>query len=251
MEFEVFCVCLHLMVTFPFFQFFFFRVLQSCFLVFVIFKVAHQRMLRLLDVHLFSQDDIDLNGVVVNWPSNIAPVFDENEMVRRECSFQLLLPFCLLQVQYCLFAKGLNARPVFSLNENWKCFQKLRVGTKARAWKSTYILTFFAFGTAYSQGKTAQWEASRRQAWEGSSWNWEVHKVRISCHFSFLWFPSHIINTFSSRCHCKPSCFHFFDLFFSWLCASGKGHSKRPAPSYDELYLANLVLNETKSFEIS
>ena len=38
-------------------------------------------MAYLLDVHLFPQEDIDLNTRVLLWPHEIGPIFDINEEV--------------------------------------------------------------------------------------------------------------------------------------------------------------------------
>ena len=42
-------------------------------------KESHQRMSYLLDVYLFSDDDIQLNKDVLLWPQKINPVFDKND----------------------------------------------------------------------------------------------------------------------------------------------------------------------------
>ncbi len=41
-------------------------------------------MAYLLEVHLFDKDDIDLNTKVILWPSDIGPVFDQNEELINE-----------------------------------------------------------------------------------------------------------------------------------------------------------------------
>lgn len=39
------------------------------------------RLMFLIGVHLFSEEDIKLNGEVFNWRHYIEPVFDESEIV--------------------------------------------------------------------------------------------------------------------------------------------------------------------------
>ena len=41
-------------------------------------------MAYLLDTHLFPQEDIDLNTLVLLWPENIGPIFDKNEELTAE-----------------------------------------------------------------------------------------------------------------------------------------------------------------------
>ncbi len=40
---------------------------------------AHTRMQYLLDVYIFSSDDLDLNSQVLMWPKNINPIFEKND----------------------------------------------------------------------------------------------------------------------------------------------------------------------------
>ncbi len=42
-------------------------------------KEAHTRMQYLLDIYIFSNEDLDLNSQVLMWPKNINPVFDQND----------------------------------------------------------------------------------------------------------------------------------------------------------------------------
>lgn len=44
-------------------------------------KELKKSMAYLLDVHLFPQEDIDLNTRVLLWPHEIGPIFDRNEEV--------------------------------------------------------------------------------------------------------------------------------------------------------------------------
>ena len=42
-------------------------------------KESHTRMSYLLDVHIFSDGDIQLNKDILLWPQKINPVFDKND----------------------------------------------------------------------------------------------------------------------------------------------------------------------------
>ena len=42
-------------------------------------------MLYLIDVHIFSADDIKLNTKTLRWPSNIKPVFEQNTEIVEDC----------------------------------------------------------------------------------------------------------------------------------------------------------------------
>lgn len=42
---------------------------------------SFNRLSYLLDVFTFTQDDMSLNSTVLNWPKNIAPIFDQNDEV--------------------------------------------------------------------------------------------------------------------------------------------------------------------------
>lgn len=42
---------------------------------------SRNRLAYLLDVYMFSPEDIQLNSNVLNWPTLINPVFDENDDV--------------------------------------------------------------------------------------------------------------------------------------------------------------------------
>ena len=42
-------------------------------------------MLYLIDVHIFSEDDIKLNTMTLRWPSNIKPVFEQNTEIVEDC----------------------------------------------------------------------------------------------------------------------------------------------------------------------
>lgn len=44
-------------------------------------KALLTSMTFLLDTHLFPKEDIDLNSRVLLWPTDIQPIFDENEEV--------------------------------------------------------------------------------------------------------------------------------------------------------------------------
>ncbi len=50
-------------------------------------KDLRYQMAYLLEIHLFDKDDIDLNTKVVLWPSDIGPVFDQNEELINETRF--------------------------------------------------------------------------------------------------------------------------------------------------------------------
>uniref|UniRef100_A0A8C4T2P1 Dynein axonemal heavy chain 12 n=1 Tax=Erpetoichthys calabaricus TaxID=27687 RepID=A0A8C4T2P1_ERPCA len=45
---------------------------------------SHRRLNYLVDVHLFSQEDLKLNSTVLLWPEKINPIFDRNEEVIQE-----------------------------------------------------------------------------------------------------------------------------------------------------------------------
>lgn len=42
---------------------------------------SFNRLSYLLDVFTFTQEDLSLNSTVLNWPKNIAPIFDQNDEV--------------------------------------------------------------------------------------------------------------------------------------------------------------------------
>ena len=42
-------------------------------------------MLYLIDVHIFSEEDIKLNTLTLGWPSNIKPVFEQNTEIVEDC----------------------------------------------------------------------------------------------------------------------------------------------------------------------
>ena len=42
-------------------------------------------LLYLIDVHIFSEDDIKLNTLTLGWPSNIKPVFEQNTEIVEDC----------------------------------------------------------------------------------------------------------------------------------------------------------------------
>ena len=44
-------------------------------------KDLRAQMAYLLDIHLFGKEDIDLNTKVALWPTEIGPIFDQNEEV--------------------------------------------------------------------------------------------------------------------------------------------------------------------------
>ncbi|XP_020624937.1 dynein heavy chain 12, axonemal-like [Orbicella faveolata] len=44
-------------------------------------KESFIRLSYLLDVFTFTQDDMNLNSTVLNWPNNIAPIFDQNDEI--------------------------------------------------------------------------------------------------------------------------------------------------------------------------
>lgn len=56
---------------------------------------SFNRLSYLLDVFTFTQDDMSLNSTVLNWPNNIAPIFDQNdeviEFVQMEISSVIIL----------------------------------------------------------------------------------------------------------------------------------------------------------------
>lgn len=47
-------------------------------------KELRRHMAYLLDTHLFDKVDIDLNTEVIMWPTNISPIFDQNEELMNE-----------------------------------------------------------------------------------------------------------------------------------------------------------------------
>ncbi len=47
-------------------------------------KELKRAMAYLLGVHLFPQEDIDLNAKVILWPHEIGPIFDQNEELTTE-----------------------------------------------------------------------------------------------------------------------------------------------------------------------
>jgi len=58
-------------------------------IVSVAFQEAHDRMYTLLDLFIFSPDDVDLNKKVLTWPRNINPIFDQNDEVRYQCKLEI------------------------------------------------------------------------------------------------------------------------------------------------------------------
>ena len=51
---------------------------------------SFNRLSYLLDVFTFTQEDMSLNSTVLNWPNNIAPIFDQNDEVLFCCIFYCL-----------------------------------------------------------------------------------------------------------------------------------------------------------------
>ena len=47
-------------------------------------RELRRHMAYLLDTHLFEKEDIDLNTEVMMWPTNINPIFDQNEELTNE-----------------------------------------------------------------------------------------------------------------------------------------------------------------------
>ena len=58
-------------------------------------KEVKVRLDYLLNNHLFSPEDIELNSMTVTWPKRIQPIFDKNDEV---CFFFHFWRFCLIQV---------------------------------------------------------------------------------------------------------------------------------------------------------
>lgn len=60
---------------------------------------TQHRLNYLLDVHLFSAEDLHLNSVVLLWPQNILPIFDLNdEVLCAFFSYFYLLLFYVLRI---------------------------------------------------------------------------------------------------------------------------------------------------------
>jgi len=51
----------------------------------------------LLDLYLFSPEDIELNKKVLTWPKNMNPIFDQNDEVWIWCYFWLCYGYNSLQ----------------------------------------------------------------------------------------------------------------------------------------------------------
>lgn len=48
---------------------------------------SRKRLNFLLDIHMFSEEDIKLNSTVLTWPKNIQPVFEANDDVSNQVNF--------------------------------------------------------------------------------------------------------------------------------------------------------------------
>ena len=48
-------------------------------------ETSKGHLLYLIDVHIFSEDDIKLNTKTLRWPSNIKPVFEQNTEIVEDC----------------------------------------------------------------------------------------------------------------------------------------------------------------------
>ena len=46
---------------------------------------SKKHLLYLIDVHIFSEDDINLNTKTLKWPINIKPVFEQNTEIVEDC----------------------------------------------------------------------------------------------------------------------------------------------------------------------
>ena len=57
---------------------------------------SFNRLSYLLDVFTFTQDDMSLNSTVLNWPNNIAPIFDQNDEVNIK-----VLPMKIRELTLC------------------------------------------------------------------------------------------------------------------------------------------------------
>lgn len=60
----------------------------------IFLQESFNRLSYLLDVFTFTQEDMSLNSEVLNWPKNIAPIFDQND--------EVVIPFCLFSYMYFL-----------------------------------------------------------------------------------------------------------------------------------------------------
>ena len=46
---------------------------------------SKKHLLYLIDVHIFSEEDIKLNTMTLRWPINIKPVFEQNTEIVEDC----------------------------------------------------------------------------------------------------------------------------------------------------------------------
>ena len=46
---------------------------------------SKKHLLYLIDVHIFSEEDIQLNTLTLGWPGKIKPVFEQNTEIIEDC----------------------------------------------------------------------------------------------------------------------------------------------------------------------
>lgn len=59
----------------------------------IFLQESFNRLSYLLDVFTFTQEDMSLNSEVLNWPKNIAPIFDQNDEVLIRFLFVFIYVF--------------------------------------------------------------------------------------------------------------------------------------------------------------
>lgn len=66
-----------------------------------LFQESFNRLSYLLDVFTFTQDDMSLNSTVLNWPNNIAPIFDQNDEVIKFVLMESENNRSIVNLSYC------------------------------------------------------------------------------------------------------------------------------------------------------
>ena len=90
---------------------------------------SKKHLLYIIDVHIFSHEDIDLNTKTLGWPVKIKPVFEQNTEIVEDCKVTLKYLIQILPINgkplrmYHIFRLGLRITFQKSLNGflvNWK-----------------------------------------------------------------------------------------------------------------------------------
>ena len=63
---------------------------------------SKKHLLYIIDVHIFSHEDIDLNTKTLGWPVKIKPVFEQNTEIVEDCKVTIKY---LIQVSFIGYIK--------------------------------------------------------------------------------------------------------------------------------------------------